>query len=167
MTSLPDWQSAVPADCAYPDWLSEQGSLTARLLATGHAFAVELQALEATVPRADEAACLGIASDSVVLVRQVRLTLDGVAVIAARSLSADDGWRAVLDRGGRSLGYSLFGDDNDILRGPLEYATLSAGQALHPGDGPSLFARRSTFARHGERLLVQEVFLPALTGFLP
>jgi chorismate--pyruvate lyase len=54
-----------------------------------------------------------------------------------------------------------------LERGPLEFTRLVAGDRLHRRalrerkDPPAaLWARRSWFAIEGDRLLVQEIFLP-------
>ena len=54
-----------------------------------------------------------------------------------------------------------------LLRGPLEFAQLAPGDRLYqralrdrPDPPATLWARRSWFEIDGDRLLVQEVFLP-------
>lgn len=156
-------------------FLAEPGSLTARLMATGHQFAVTVVQQGEDLALADELALFGLDSPAPLLARQVALTLDGTPVVVARSLSrpACPVWTPVLDRGNRSLGLTLFGDSTPIVREPLQFATLHEGHRLHalarqhdPRAAAAYPARRSRFLLEGKALTVCEVFLPALETFL-
>lgn len=167
MNALPDWRTTPPPAARFADWLTDTGSLTARLIASGRRFNVTLLRLETGQALPDEAAALQLAPGARALIREVRLLLDDQPMIAARSLcAAGSDWCAILDRGTRSLGLSLY-DAATIAVGPLEYACLSPAMPLHPGpDGP-LDARRRLHIRDGQAMLVQEIFLPALQGIAP
>lgn len=173
MISVPIWQTGLTADIPdlYADWLLYSGSLTERLIATGQTFAVAHPHLTQDFALPDEAAALGLAARHPVWCREVALTLNGVPVIHARSVTAADQayWPPILDRGGRSLGLTLFGEPR-IQRGELECCTLQSPQPLYLAAHdrvstpmpPSLWARRCTFWQQQQGLLVQEVFLPTL-----
>jgi chorismate--pyruvate lyase len=158
-----------PADPAVCDWLLEPGLLTGRLRAccagqTGLAIVAET---EAPLALAD-AALLGASGNSA-FVREIELTCDGRPWVFAQTLVpqatlARHGWLAGLGRA--ALGERLAAVPG-LERGPLEFARLVPGQRLYHRalrerrDPPAaLWARRSWFAIGGDRLLVQEVFLP-------
>ncbi len=150
--------------------LMEPGSLTERLIASGRHFVVDLLHLGAGVAHRDEAAPLRIAAGAPISVRHVALTLDGVPVVVARSYcrEACPVWLPILDRGGRSLGFTLFSGEVALTRGPLEFAEVEDGHPLFALATPRapgvarLPARRRRFERDGAALVVCEVFLPAL-----
>lgn len=112
---------------------------------------------------ADEAAILG---DDALFVREVRLLLDGVAVVAAKSVCrADDvAWRTVLDCGQQSLGARLFGGAMALQRSPFVFVRLPEDFALVHLRGN--WARRSVFDDGQGRLVLTECFLPELARFL-
>lgn len=158
-----------PAGTAAAAWLSEPGLLTDRLRAccTGRTGLVIVSQME-TPFAAAEAALLRTAGSSA-FVREIELTCDGRAWVFAQSLIplatlARHGWLARL--GEAALGERLAALP-DLERGPLEFALITAGVALYQralrgrsNPPPALWARRSWFAIDGDRLLVQEVFLP-------
>jgi chorismate--pyruvate lyase len=158
--------AAPPAAAA---WLAEPGLLTERLRACcdGEPGLTVIAETEATLTTED-AAVLG-APGSVAFVREIELTCDGRPWVFAQSLIpqatlARQRWLATLGRA--ALGERLAAVEG-LERGPLEYARLAAGDRLYQRalrgrhDAPdSLWARRSWFAIGGDRLLVQEVFLP-------
>jgi len=160
---------APPAEPAAAAWLAEPGLLTDRLRAScaGQTGLVIVSQREAPLGAA-EAALLGAAGNSA-FVREIELTCNGRAWVFAQSLIphatlARHGWLARL--GEAALGERLAALPA-LERGPLEFARITAGMALYQralrarSDPPSaLWARRSWFAIDGDRLLVQEVFLP-------
>lgn len=166
--TLPDWYAAPlhPAPPPEPllDWLSDQGSLTARLDAAGdHDFAVEVLSQRSEQARPDEAAALGLGCGELVWAREVLLHTGGAARVFARSVAP----LAALGRstlelqelGTRSLGELLFGKPQ-IRRGTIEISRYPASR-LPPGlHGDDCWARRSLFRDDDLRLLVCEVFLP-------
>lgn len=158
--------AAEPAAVA---WLREPGLLTERLRAccdgqTGLSIVSEL---EAPLGIADAAVLQ--AAGSAAFVREVELTCDGRPWVFAQTLIplatlARQRWLS-------SLGRDALGERLAALpaleRGPLEYARLVPGHRLYHralrerrDPPPALWARRSWFAIDGDRLLVQEVFLP-------
>lgn len=158
---------AVPEPAAA--WLREPGLLTERLRAccAGETGLVVVAEGEAPLA-AEDAALLGAAGQGA-FVREVELTCDGRPWVFAQTLVpqatlARQRWLAALGR--EALGERLARVPG-IVRGPLEFARVAAGDRLYQRalrerpDGPAAFwARRSWFAIDGQRLLVQEVFLP-------
>jgi chorismate--pyruvate lyase len=159
--------------------LVERGSLTAALVAACREFSVQPVSEGLALPLADEAELLGIPRHQRVRVREVCLLCDGVARVYARSVlpltPRDDFDRLFCGLGRRSLGKVLFADPA-IARGRLSFAPLGRGDwrvrriaqlhqrgllAMAAATAP-LWARRSAFGRGARRLLVTEVFLPAV-----
>jgi chorismate--pyruvate lyase len=158
--------SAPPAAAA---WLAETGLLTERLRACCAGLSGLTLVSEAEAPLASHDAAVLKATGSAAFVREIELTCDGRPWVFAQTLVpqatlARQRWLSSLGRA--ALGERLAAVPG-IERGPLEFARLAPGDALYqralrdrrepPG---SLWARRSWFAIDGDRLLVQEVFLP-------
>ncbi|MXR37773.1 chorismate lyase [Rhodobacteraceae bacterium CH30] len=164
------WQEHPPATTpAIAACLSEPGSLTERLLASGRRFDVQVLFQSDNTALDQEAVLLGIAPHAVLHARHVLLLLDGIPVVMARSVcrSACPQWSALLDRGSRSLGLTLFGGLPQLVRGPLRFNTLQQPDALHAlvqahSQAEQLPARRCLFTLHDAPLLVSEIFLPEL-----
>lgn len=150
-------------------WLTELGLLTERLRAccAGRQGLTVVSEREAPLAAAESA--LLHAPGSAAFVREVELTCDGRASVFAQTLIplatlARHRWLSSL--GDAALGARLAAVPG-IQRGPLEFARLTPGvalfhRALRQDAAPpaELWARRSWFAIDGNRLLVQEVFLP-------
>lgn len=154
-------------DCVAAAWGGDAmraQSLTAYLSALGD-LRVEVlySGLMCDEGWADEAAIL--ASDAL-FVREVRLLLDGTAVVWAKSVCrADDAaWRAVLDCGTRPLGARLFDGTLPLQRSPFAFVRLAEDFAVAHLRG--VWARRSVFDDGQGRLVLTECFLPALQRFL-
>jgi chorismate--pyruvate lyase len=158
--------AAEPAAAA---WLREPGLLTERLRACcdGQPGLSIVSELEAPLGGADAAVLQ--AAGSAAFVREIELTCDGRPWVFAQTLIP----QATLARQRwlSSLGRDALGERLAALpaleRGPLEYARLVPGDRLYHralrerrDPPPALWARRSWFAIDGDRLLVQEVFLP-------
>ncbi len=152
--SLATMTGPVPADAAL-SWLSEPGSLTARLRAMPGQFALH---------------CLCEASELNGGVRQVLLCMDGrpwiwglTHIEAGLALACPE----LLRLGGQALGDWLF-HHPELQRDALEYADLGLspcwGQtmaALGQPIGTALWARRCRWHLDGAALTVVELFLPA------
>ena len=159
----------APAGAAVTAWLQEQGLLTERLRACcpGRSGLTVVAEYEASISTADVAELN--ASGTAAFVREVRLTCDDRPWVFAQTLIpqttlARHRWLSAL--GDSALGERLAAIP-DIARGPLEFTRLFAPAALYqrairgdPRPPPALWARRSWFALDGDRLMVQEVFLP-------
>lgn len=157
---------APPAVAA---WLSEPGLLTERLRACCGGQPGLSVISEAEAPLAEHDAAVLQASGSAAFVREIELTCDGRPWVFAQTLIpqatlARQRWLSSLGRA--ALGERLAAVPG-IERGPLEFTRLVAGDRLYhralrerSDPPPWLWARRSWFAIAGDRLLVQEVFLP-------
>ncbi|HEU0224026.1 MAG TPA: chorismate lyase [Steroidobacteraceae bacterium] len=160
---------APPAGPAAAAWLREPGLLTERLRACCGGLPGLVVVAETEAPLSITDAALLAAPGSAAFVREIELTCDGRPWVFAQTLVpqatlARHRWLAGLGRA--ALGERLASIPG-IERGPLEFARLVAGdrlfhRALHDRrEAPAaLWARRSWFAIGGDRLLVQEVFLP-------
>ena len=170
------WQPLPPAvPYSLVSWLTDTGSLTERLVRTGHAFSVEVLHQGLTPAQDDEADLIGVAPGEPVYTRHVALLLDGARVVAARSITQREAtpWLDVLERGNRSLGLTLFGENSNIIREAMLYRELLPGHPLFtlageldPTRSSRYPARRSNFRLDGQALNVCEIFLPALEAFL-
>jgi chorismate--pyruvate lyase len=153
-------------------WLSDPGSLTARIVARCGSFRVRVLGETRALPCADERALIGLPPGRHAWTREVLLVADGVPVVFAHSVLAPNdltgAWHMARAVGSRPLGAALFADPG-IRRGPLFAARLMPTHPLHrharAATGaalPVLWARRSRFTRLGRPLLVTEVFLPGI-----
>jgi chorismate--pyruvate lyase len=156
------------------DWLTSEGSLTARLVAHSRAFRVQRLHQHSARCLADEARAIGLAGPGRVRERDVLLRCDGKPVVFAHTVvpataTARD-WPQFSALGERSLGTTLFHDPL-VARGRLEFARIRRGHPLERrlraalGDGPGnalYYARRCVYRRHQGLLLVTEVFLPTV-----
>ena len=157
---------APPAAAA---WLAEPGLLTERLRACCAGTTGLSVITEAEAPLAIHDAAVLCAAGKAAFVREIELTCDGRPWVFAQTLIpqstlARQSWLSSL--GSAALGERLAAVPG-LERGPLEFTRLVAGDRLYQRalrerrDPPaSLWARRSWFAIDGDRLLVQEVFLP-------
>ena len=164
---LDECQPAVPPSAAA--WLREPGLLTERLRACCAGRPGLSLISEADAPLAPEDAAALQASGDAAFVREIELTCDGRPWVFAQTLIP----RATLDRHRwlSSLGRAALGERlaavPGLKRGPLEFSRLVAGDGLYrralrerPDPPPAHWARRSWFEIAGDRLMVQEVFLP-------
>jgi chorismate--pyruvate lyase len=167
-TLTPQWSTLTPsaADSLTCDWLFDHGSLTRRLtqLSADH-FSVTPLYEDWEVLREEECRTLGLPIGSLGWVREVYLRGHGEPWVFARSVAGHqallDGGMALDELGSRSLGELLF-CDRAFERQPIEIchypmAWLPTEQAVE-----GLWGRRSRFDRDALRVLVAEVFLPAL-----
>ena len=175
MTPVPRdtyWQPAPAAAGAYRPWLTDRGSLTARIKARCPDVRVEVVFQGLRRPDRDEGFLFTHRGRARVLVREVFLVCEGTPVVFAHTVldPADlcGPWRSVAKLGTRPLGAALFADAR-IARHPLRsrkigwhhelHRRLSASVAHAPR---SLWARRSLFRLHDSPILVTEVFLPEI-----
>jgi chorismate--pyruvate lyase len=155
-------------------WLGASGSLSARLAAAGQVFSVQVLKQGRQALGRDEARALGLPGRSAGYMREVVLSVDGVAVVFARSVTSHahslGAWRAIRGLGTRPLADVLF-KRAGISRSPLAFARIKPATRLRQQvargwqlatDGPvaarALPARRSVFTRRSAPLLVMEVF---------
>lgn len=166
------WQRRpLGTDASWRRWLLDRGSLTSRIQTRSQRFHVELLGLRRAPAGGDEAALVQ-AARGYSAVREVALYSDGRAVVFAHSVAARRAlrgpWRLLLTLGTRPLGAALFADPR-VAREPLRFRRIRRGHPLYTAAArllgsapPALWARRSLFVFHGSRLLVTEVFLPAI-----
>ncbi|WLI88411.1 chorismate lyase [Massilia sp. R2A-15] len=169
--------NAVAPTDAMRAWLTEGGSLTARLMRHSAAFRVQKLHQRSALCLSDEAQKIGMARPGRVWEREVLLRCDGEPVVFAHtvvplSASASD-WPLFGHLGERSLGSTLFYDPL-VRRGELEFARLRAGHplvqrahaALGGAEDTIYYARRCLYRRHQGTLLVTEVFLPSVINLI-
>lgn len=153
-------------------WLSDPGSLTARIVARCDRFRVQVLFEGRVQPFIDERKLVGLPLGRHAWAREVLLLADDVPVVFAHSVLAPrdltGAWHMARAIGSRPLGAALFADPC-ICREPLRTARLTTGHPLHRhataalGKAlPTLWARRSRFCRLDRPLLVTEVFLPGI-----
>ena len=156
-------------------WLSDPGSLTARIVARCQRFQVRVLGERRAPPFSDEHRLIGLPPGRHAWTREVLLLADGVPVVFAHSVLAPrdlvGAWHMARAIGSRPLGAALFADPK-VRRFPLEYRQLDARHPLyrpavaHLAAAPQrLWMRRSQFALGGHPLLVTEVFLPAVQEY--
>jgi chorismate--pyruvate lyase len=157
-------------------WLIDQSSLTAKLIASCRQFRVQRLHQRRALSLRDEYRLVDLPRRAQVREREVVLQCDGHPVVYAHTIvplcaTASD-WPFFGGLGERSLGTTLFGDPR-VRQGRLQFARLEARHPLVERacaalgvarlDCP-LYARRCVYQRKQGRLLVTEVFLPAIAG---
>lgn len=155
------------------DWLSDSGSLTARLIAkSGGQFNVRVVRQIIGVPRLNERQALRMQRPTLALIREVILQGKDEPWVFARSIlplsSLTGSLRHLRKQGNRPLGAFLF-NQPQLTRSAIAVAQISRDHAYVPTDlvgNQRLWGRRSVFYLHRKPLLVSEVFLPALADQL-
>ena len=176
-----DHVNHVNAPAAFRHWLTDRGSLTAKLIAQCDRFSVQRICQQTEKCWSDEFDAIGLPGPRQVHAREVLLRCDGRAAVYAHTVmplhATATQWPLFRSLGNRSLGSTLFNDPR-VVRGPMQFARLNVE---HPAmrralalttveSGPdwrnhferSLLARRSLFFRRGGVMLVTELFLPNL-----
>ena len=158
-------------------WLLDRGSLTRRIQVRCDRFRVEILSQRIAAADRDECAVIGVRAGARCVVREVNLNCGKRPVVFAHSvvaLRARRGpWRMLATLGARPLGSALFADPR-IKRHALRFRRLNPRHELYrracellKRPPAYLWARRSLFVRRGSRLLVTEVFLPAILKLRP
>lgn len=153
-------------------WLTERGSLTAMLMAHFPRITVRVLFQGWQKAHADEAGCIGASERANVACREVLLQSKDTPLVFAHSITLpaalNKGFHLFGRSGSRPLGALLFADPT-IRRSGLSWCCLSRRHPLwqkaEAAAGPlpgRLWARRSVFYAGKDRLLVSEVFLPAM-----
>lgn len=155
------------------DWLSDQGSLTARLKRTcTKSFRVHLRGQARGRPLYSEGRLLGIRQGETAIVREVELLCDGVPWVFARTVIPVTSLRGPARRltmlGTKPLGEVLFADPR-TRRVVMEMARIDKRHGLfHTAitsldtQPDELWGRRTLFYLDGLPLLVNELFLPVV-----
>jgi chorismate--pyruvate lyase len=166
------WQPAPSAAGRYRPWLTDRGSLTARIARRCRDVRVEVVFQGLRRPDRDERFVFSRGAGARVLVREVFLYCGETPVVFAHTvLDPTDlrgTWRSVAKLGNRPLGAALFADAR-IRRHPLRHRKIGRHHELArrlsrivPLAPSSLWARRSLFRLHDSPILVTEVFLPEI-----
>ena len=172
------WQPhPVCTDTRLRRWLLDRGSLTYRIQLRCDRFSVDVLSQCIAAVGWDERAIIGSRPGSQCMVREVSLNCGPLPVIFAHSVveprALRGPWHALMTLGARPLGAALFANPR-VARYPLRFRQLdrrhklyrrAAGLIEHPP--ARLWARRSLFVLHQSRLLVTEVFLPAILALAP
>ncbi|MFT5519946.1 MAG: chorismate--pyruvate lyase [Enterobacterales bacterium] len=150
-------------------WLSDQGSMTNRLIAAAE-FPLTVKVTSSSEQDIDteERAFLKITTTQS-YVREVLMSIDnnpwlyGRTIIPHQTLQGDGSEIKLL--GDKPLGQLLFKNGLNS-RQFIEVATITKNHHLYPhfamdGELENLWARRSMFLFNGSPLLVQEVFMPS------
>lgn len=172
------WQpQPVCTDIHLRRWLLDRGSLTYRIQQRCNRFRVELLSQRIAAVGWDERAIIGARPGAQCVVREVSLNCGPQPVIFAHSVveprTLRGPWHALMTLGARPLGAALFANPR-VARYPLHFHQLNRRHQLYrraaelleqPPAG--LWARRSLFVLRQSRLLVTEVFLPAILALAP
>jgi len=166
------WHPAPVAAGRYRPWLTDRGSLTARIAnrCPGVRVRVLFQGLRR--PNLDERFLFAQDGRTRVLAREVLLCCGDTPVVFAHTVIDPQHlrgtWRDIKGIGTRPLGAALFADPR-VKRYPLRQRKIGWHHELHqrlsaclPAAPMSLWARRSLFRLHDSPILVTEVFLPAI-----
>ena len=173
LTRLDAWHSAPPPH-PHPlhSWLTDRGSLTARIVQHVENFNLVRLLQQNQLPNRDERRHLGLKPGEVAMVREVLLRDGEMPLVFAHSLAARRDligvWRGLGRLGTRPLAEMLF-HDSTVVRLPMEYRKIDARHPLFQRaasvvliDTKHLWARRSIFLKQQRPLLVTEVFLRAI-----
>jgi chorismate--pyruvate lyase len=166
------WHAAPVAAGRYRPWLTDRGSLTARIASRCPGVRVRVVFQGLRRPVVDERFLFLRDSRTRVLVREVFLYCGETPLVFAHTVVDPQhlrgAWRDLDAIGNRPLGAALFADAR-IKRYPLRQRKIGWHHDLHrrvsaclPGMPMSLWARRSVFRLHDSPILVTEVFLPAI-----
>ncbi len=175
------WSPRLPLDAAarpYRNWLTERRSLTARWQRASGAFRVEPVRQCLAAPLADERERLALPPRRPAWIREVVLYCGGTPVAFAHTAASASPrgpvahWLRRLGR--RSLGSLLFSQPGFVRLG-VDYAAIDHRHPLHaalcrhvPGAGRGqghYWPRRTLFAHVRQRVVLTEVFLPAVLHF--
>ncbi len=177
--SLNEFKVFEPNNNQY-EWLSEDGSMTAKLRsATDLTVVVNLKSSAHIVPNKEETIFFDMPEAQSVYIREVIMSVGdsdwmfGRTIIPDETLAGEGEQLKLL--GTNPLGTILF-DPQYSERVLIEVAKISNKHFLYPHslvknlsveDELELWARRSVFHFFGKPLLVQEVFLPDCPINLP
>jgi chorismate--pyruvate lyase len=174
------------------DWLRVGGSLSAHLRRSLGGLEVQRCFQGKTWRQADDGAFFGRITHvegprcprQRLFARDVVLRCQGAPVVMAHSIapiaSLRGSWRGLLGLGSRPLAELLF-SDRRVKRLPMQIAKLSTRSPLgrkwaaqwkertglsawQAPERTHLWARRSAFVRHGQRLWVTEIFDPSMAA---
>lgn len=162
------WRDPQTVSCSHlgsveRDWLTCRHSLTRRLqqqFAGNVRFHLRREGLASIY--AEEADLLSLDAQQLHWVREISWCFQRQYWIMARVVIPDQpDLQALRAAGRRSIGGLLF-QSGDFVRSAIEIAEILPGHPYHVNalQQTSCWARRCTFARNGQSLLVSELFLP-------
>jgi chorismate lyase len=165
------WRQMPPIGKLRP-WITDRGSLTARIVAHFTDFNLQRLGQSRATPNEDERRALGLRHGEQAIVREVLLKSGRNALVFAHTaLHPRDmrgAWRGLSRLGARPLAEMLFHDPT-VTRMPMEYRQLSGAHPLLVRLHHVLnirvnrvWARRSVFLKSNQPILVTEVFLPSI-----
>ena len=161
----------VPEDVS--EWLFDTGSLTSRVIkACDKQFRVKVISQGYAHPMLNEAIRLGMKHSGTALIREVYLYCGDTPWVYARTIipkkTLTGAQRHLAHLGNKPLGAVLFADPN-MQRDEVEVAEIKSKQRMFnkatqnlKQKPESIWGRRSVFYINKKRLLVNEVFLPAI-----
>ncbi|WP_445395580.1 chorismate--pyruvate lyase family protein [Zobellella sp. An-6] len=164
------WTAALPQRRpTLCDWLRDPGSLTERLRRHSRDFRVEVLASDVLLPLSPEQ--MALLDTELAYCREVLLYCDGRPWVYASSLYSP-ATRAAMPEltglGRRALGELLF-DAPDLQRSSFEFTELAPVDyerlVARAGATGTLWGRRSVLATGRARVLVTELFLPAVPAY--
>jgi chorismate lyase len=163
----PDAWRQMPPTGPLRAWMTDRGSLTARIVAHFPEFNLVRVGQQLTRPADDERRALHLRRGELAMVREVFLRAGKRPLVFAHTAvnprDLAGAWRGLSRLGSRPLAEMLF-HDPQVSRMPIEYRKLPKGHdLLRAGNiATAAWARRSVFLKHGRPLMVTEVLLPAL-----
>ncbi len=171
LTQPDAWRQIPPGGTLRP-WLTDCGSLTARLIAHDCQFNLQRLCQHLVRPHHDERRVLSLRAGELAVVREVILRDGETPLIFAHTVvkprDLRGAWRGLSRLGARPLAEMLFHDPT-VSRMPMEYKQLraphnflSSMQQHLAEEFPNCWARRSVFLKCGRPLLVTEIFLPTI-----
>ncbi len=168
----PDAWRQIPPTGALRAWITDRGSLTARIVKHVEQFNLVRLSQQLATPHHDERRALGLRAGELAVVREVLLRNGNMPLVfahtAANPRDLSGAWRGLSRLGARPLAEMLF-HDPAVTRMPMEYKQLHASHPLMLSmqhylyaTPRTLWARRSVFLKNARPLLVTEVFLPSI-----
>lgn len=167
------WQPVPGAAGRYRPWLTDRGSLTARITSRSSGMTVKVIFQGRRRLHRDEIFLAQSSASVAAYTRDVLLYCGNTPVVYAHSVLAPDcrgpGLRLMRGLGSMPLGAALFADPR-IRRLNLRQRKLARGhelarqarRATRDGTSTPLWARRSLFIAGKSPILVTEVFLPGV-----
>ncbi len=172
--SLSQWRNDIPARLAA--WLKFSGSMTRRMQRHCQEVRIDVLSHHIARPTFHEARLLQISERSAALIREIIMYCDAQPWLYARTVAplatVNSELPRLYDLGSTELGKLLFHHPN-MRRSAFSYSCLRPEQTLYQQvlqtaecNAQCLWARRSKFILSGKKLLLSEVFLPAMINRL-
>ncbi len=169
-SSLSQWRTDIPVTLAA--WLSYSGSMTRRMQRHCQQVRIEVLSHQIDRPTFHEARLLQLSPRQSALIREIIMHCDNQAWLYARTVAplatVNSELPRLYDLGTTELGKLLFRHPN-MQRSSFSYSCVQREQSLYQKALPAneaatrhLWARRSEFNLSGKKLLLTEVFLPAM-----